>query len=84
MDKSKEKLIKKYFNSSLTQRAFAEQAGIKLPTFQRWLYIDRKNKPEKPIQNFIPLNINSSATSPAPEKAEVTIEFPNGLKLRIS
>lgn len=41
----REQLVAKYQASGLTQREFAQQHGVKLGTFQQWVYRPRSPQP---------------------------------------
>lgn len=76
-------LIKRYLESGQRQKDFCNSHDIKLATFQKWLHHYRKDQKKQTTSNseFIPIKINQS-----PKKlfCGYTLEYPNGIILRIS
>lgn len=83
--------IEKYLDAkgraaSLTQKAFCEQEGLTITTFQNWLqkYRARQRQVETapvPAQRFIPLHVQAPPNAPP---LSCVLEFPNGVMLRLS
>jgi hypothetical protein len=83
-------IIEKYLSrsSSLTQKAFCEEEGIPLTTFQWWLV--RYRKQNRLCGNgavtsggFIPLVVQEPLSGAAESSGHWEIEYPNGVILRI-
>jgi hypothetical protein len=71
----------------LTQKAFCEQQGLALTTFQNWLqkYRARQRQRENPPASrsgFIPLHVRQAPIAAPP--LSCVIEFPNGVIIRLS
>ena len=71
----------------LTQKAFCEQEGLALSTFQNWLqkYRARQRQLENPPAShsgFIPLHVRQAPIAAPP--LSCVIEFPNGVIIRLS
>jgi hypothetical protein len=86
-------IIEKYLScgrtSSLTQKAFCEQEGIRLTTFQWWLVRYRKQKRlagkgTGASGGFIPVVVQEPVSQRADSAGHWEIEYPNGVVLRIS
>ncbi len=70
------KLVRDFYSSGKTHKAFCEQAGIRSSTFSYWI---KKYKLEKePAKGFV--KIDTSQVS-APNK-ELEITYPNGVKVK--
>lgn len=66
------KLMQKYGESGLTQKAFCEAEGIKTSTFQNWL----RAKPKRPAFTEVTAAAAAQATT-------VEFLFPDGTAVRI-
>lgn len=69
-------LVEAYRRSGLTQRAFAEQEGIKYTTFVSWVQESRGAKPEAKVA-FAEVRV-------APRRTDATVEvqLPDGTVIR--
>lgn len=73
-----ERLISDYERSGLTQRAFAREKGLKLTTFQYWLYRRARSNSARMVEVPVP-------EAPAPvQAARYRLEFPDGKVLSFS
>jgi hypothetical protein len=72
-----EQLISDYERSGLTQREFARERGLKLTTFQYWLY--RRSRPSPPGLVEV-----QPADRPAEAPTHYRLEFPGGRALSFS
>ena len=79
MDKEQQMraMISEFRESGLSQRLFCEQRGINLHTFVYWV---GKLKQADSVSGFISV-VQSSVSKP---NLGFEIEYPNGVKLRIS
>jgi hypothetical protein len=73
-----EQLISDYERSGLTQREFARQRGLKLTTFQYWLY--RRVKPASAGLVEVEVPVEARANGPT----HYRLEFPGGKVLSFS
>lgn len=77
--------IEKYLASNLTQKQFCEQEQLTYSTFQLWLKKYRQTNGDSENarchagNNFVPLTFKPLAVP-----SEYTIEYPNGVVLRVS
>ena len=83
-------IIEKYLSrsSSITQKAFCEQEGIALSTFQWWLARYHKQKRlsgngATASRGFIPLVVQEPVSKAADSAEQWEIEYPNGVILRV-
>lgn len=93
-------IIKKYLsiNGKITQKAFSQQEGIPLSTFQWWLQQYRESSATPPPavspaagpgqgnplpRPFIPLRVGGGERR-AESSSHYVIEYPNGVIIRIS
>ena len=73
-----EELIGEYRKSGLTQRAFAEQRGLRYSTFTGWLRKRRRRDAEAPDSYWVELpTLNNSL------RADYCLEWPGGVKLHV-
>jgi hypothetical protein len=73
-------LLESYRQSGLTQRQFADQAGISLSSLQRWLGLNGREKPSAPAVQLLEVK----AVPPAPGLAAgYSVELPGGAVLRV-
>ena len=79
----REELVAKYQASDLTQREFAQQHGVKLGTFQRWIYRPRLSHPiastKKPAFQEVSMTEVPFLNSWAAE-----LQLPRGVVLRLN
>lgn len=84
--------VEQYLASSgLTQKAFCQENGLALSTFELWLSRYRQKQKaltQQPIRepkknNFIPLTVKPPETADVPP-ARYVIEYPNGVVVRLS
>lgn len=85
----KSKVLAAFDQSGMSAAAFAEQCGIKYPTFASWVTKARK----KNDQQREPQNSTQAVTNPAfliaevstqPESTSLQLEFPGGAILKIT
>jgi len=67
--------VERWRQSGLSQRAFAEELGMKLATFSYW--VSRTKEAEKK-RGFIPLLPGQNFST-----SEMEITYPNGVRLKV-
>jgi len=79
----REQLVAKYQTSGLTQREFAQQHGVKLGTFQQWIY--RPRSPEPIARGKQPAFQEVSITEvPFLNGWAAELQLPRGVALRLN
>ena len=77
-------LLSEFRSSGLTQRAFCERFGVKLPTLCYWIARERSEQQSArtPTRDtFVP--VVESASVPRAEAAHLTVHFPSGLQITV-
>ena len=79
--------LSEFRTSGLTQRAFCERSGIKLPTLNYWLARERSEKhppsPQTETQDsFVP--VLERTPEPSTEAAHLTLHLPSGLQVTVA
>jgi transposase-like protein len=72
------KLMSKYVDSGLTQKAFCARHGFSFNTFQYWWKKYKEQSDQKPDPVFTELEV-----SPRPGGQEIIIRYPSGTEVRI-
>ncbi len=72
------RIVDLFEKSGLTKAVFAQQQGVKLATFQQWLYKLRPRQPRRKSFQEVPLNSLMGSTW----AAELVLE--SGITLRLS
>ena len=81
--REREQLVAKYQASGLTQREFAQQHGVKLGTFQRWIY--RPRSPHSVARRKKPaFQEVSIAEVPFLNGWAAELQLPRGVALRLN
>jgi len=76
-------LVTKYQSSRLTQREFARQHGVKLGTFQQWIY--RPRFPQRIVRRKKPAFQEVSITGvPFLNGWAAELQLPRGVALRLN
>ena len=79
----REQLVAKYQTSGLTQREFAQQQGVKLGTFQQWIY--RPRSPDPIARGKQPAFQEVSLTEvPFLNRWAAELQLPRGMALRLN
>src|SRR6266702_3027749 len=80
---AREQLVAKYQASGLTQREFAQQHGVKLGTFQQWMY--RPQSPHRITRTKKPAFQEVSITEvPFLNSWAAELQLPRGVALRLN
>jgi hypothetical protein len=74
-DEAKRSYLKRYHKSGLSQRAFCEREGLKLPTFSSWL---RRESIPEPSMKFRRLELSG----PVPLASSLEVVMPGGMVLK--
>lgn len=74
----REKILHSYQRSHLTQKEFAEQAGIGVSTLSAWLRKAPQSKTERPAFVAVP-----NLLAPAPALPAYRLQWPGGLSLEL-
>lgn len=81
--REREQLVAKYHASGLTQREFARQHGVKLGTFQQWVY--RPRPPQAVARRKQPAFQEVSLTAvPFLNGWAAELQLPRGVALRLN
>jgi transposase-like protein len=79
----REELVAKYQSSGLRQREFAQQHGVKLSTFQQWIY--RPRLPQRIARTKKPAFQEVSITEvPFLNSWAAELQLPRGVTLRLN
>ena len=76
-DSYKAEVVSAYERSGLSGQAFAEQCGVKYPTFAAWVAKSRKRDREPPGGNAGQRFLLAELSGPSPETA-LRVELPGG------
>lgn len=73
--------MEEYENAQLTQKAFCQQKGILLPTFQYWRKKLQEGKKENQV-GFVQIR-SVSRTTDTHADCLVTLHYPNGVRIEL-
>jgi len=84
----KEQVVAAFEQSSLSAAAFADQCGLKYPTFASWVAKSRKNSsqqiPSEPTQSRSPAFVMAEIAASGVSAIGLSIELPGGALLKLT